>query len=515
MSNKVEPQYHQGWRLAEGGKVYRWRRKVFSNGDIYEGEMNNGKFEGKGTLKSRTSIYRGTFSKGLFHGNGEIRWMENEENQNDKENHYFKGSFEMGKRHGDGEYTDAFGNQFKGKWEKDKFIFGTLEKKNGDKLFGSKWKNSKLNCEDSIITYANGDTYDGPTRGGKFHGRLGRYEYSHGRGYYSGQYANGQKCGFAISHYLDSSKFRGEFLNGCIHGNGSMEYSNGTVYTGDWEEGKFHGSGEIKFSPDHHHLQSYKGEFLKGFMYGKGKVSYKDRGFYDGDFLAMIQPPNNRKSYPNPNNKRNGQGIRVWSTGNSFEGTWEDDKMVEGTYVSIVHCSKYVGSFKNDKKDGFGAEDWRSKDGKPFRDSSLGWKHLGHEVPSYKGQYKEGYFHGKGEFISPDGRSYKGGFQKGKFHGEGTRIYLANHEVGDPSKMNIGKHGSLYRPFKYVGNWRHGIRHGKGTLFYLDGSKKEGLFQNGHLEGDVVESFPCKKDGVDVFSRHVTYCNGKRVEMQR
>ena len=34
---------------------------------------------------------------------------------------------------------------------------------------------------------------------------------------------------------------------------------------------------------------------------------------------------------------------------------------------------------------------------------------------TYKGEWEAGTYHGKGEYISPDGRKSKGQFSKGKF----------------------------------------------------------------------------------------------------
>jgi hypothetical protein len=31
--------------------------------------------------------------------------------------------------------------------------------------------------------------------------------------------------------------------------------------------------------------------------------------------------------FPNPNSKRHGKGLRVWSNGNSYEGEWKEDEM--------------------------------------------------------------------------------------------------------------------------------------------------------------------------------------------
>ena len=45
-------------------------------------------------------------------------------------------------------------------------------------------------------------------------------------------------------------------------------------------------------------------------------------------------------------------------------------------------------------------------------------------MSSYKGEYKDGWYHGKGRFSYPDGVIYEGDFFKGEFHGQGKLIFL-------------------------------------------------------------------------------------------
>ena len=45
-------------------------------------------------------------------------------------------------------------------------------------------------------------------------------------------------------------------------------------------------------------------------------------------------------------------------------------------------------------------------------------------MSSYKGEYKDGWYHGKGRFCYPDGVIYEGDFYKGEFHGQGKLIFL-------------------------------------------------------------------------------------------
>jgi hypothetical protein len=41
----------------------------------------------------------------------------------------------------------------------------------------------------------------------------------------------------------------------------------------------------------------------------------------------------------------------------------------------------------------------------------------------YTGEYKDGWYHGHGKYIYPNGVIYEGEFAKGEFHGKGKLIY--------------------------------------------------------------------------------------------
>ena len=45
------------------------------------------------------------------------------------------------------------------------------------------------------------------------------------------------------------------------------------------------------------------------------------------------------------------------------------------------------------------------------------------EKGHYTGEYKEGWYHGKGTFLFENGVKYVGFFDKGEFHGSGTLHY--------------------------------------------------------------------------------------------
>ena len=90
------------------------------------------------------------------------------------------------------------------------------------------------------------------------------------------------------------------------------------------------------------------------------------------------------------------------------------------------------------------------------------WKGFGdkdtHRV--YKGEWKNGEFHGHGTSTNPDGTKYEGEFKDGEFHGQGTETFPDGR--------------------KYVGEYKNG-KEWNGT-YYDNNGKKEYKLVNGEIE---------------------------------
>jgi hypothetical protein len=479
-----------GWRLGDNGRIHRYREKLYPNGESYQGEFVNGVRDGHGKLVTSggTKIYTGQFVNGLYHGPGTIEWLPCIEHNKPIKGRKFKGVFHRGIREGAGEYHDEIGNIWMGEWKNDFFTGeGILTKSNGEHYEGT-WLKGNLHCEKATIKYINGDSYDGAMVYGKRHGEMGYLSYSKGQGSYVGQFVNGRRHGIGTRHFQDKW-YRGEFQDNEIAGEGNMHYTSDLgpyhQYKGQWLNGVFHGKGELVFKKKHKVATTYTGSFQNGYMHGHGIIHYKNGGLYEGEFVSpsisttsFKHNVSTFKDIPCVGN-RHGYGIRVWPSGNKFEGTWEDDQMVQGLFHDVKACSKYNGLFLNNMKDGHGREVWHSPNGKDFRDPCLGWIHRGSGQCQYEGDYRNGLFHGMGKFVSPDGRSYEGEWKDGKQNGKGNATLLGRHERGNADKMHIGRNGSLYRPFQYTGKWENGVRQGVGEILYLGGTTKKGVFDDG------------------------------------
>jgi len=279
-------------------------------------------------------------------------------------------------------------------------------------------------------------------------------------------------------------------------------YVNGDQYIGEWDSGHQHGRGTLRYS----HGDVYEGSFYHGFIYGYGKMKYADGGSYDGEFKNVKMNEKTGIEQPDPDGKRHGVGIRVWTNGNKYVGEWQSDKMNGKGTLSTLEGAVYSGMFWNGMKHSDATETFGNNIGIRY-ECPMGRRHSGMGFCTYKGGYKCGFFHGRGEFVCIDGRKYEGEWLKGKRHGKGRQFFLREGEIGDPYRLFIGGKGSLYRLKEFVGCWDDDVRQGIGKAVYSNGDILEGPFVNGQPHGNLKYTF-----AVSHKKRWAEYNHGKRVK---
>ena len=160
---------------------------------------------------------------------------------------------------------------------------------------------------------------------------------------YKGGTKNGQPDGKGKAKYKNGNQYSGEWTNGIQEGLGTFTWVNGDSYTGYFKNNFLNGKGVIKYESG----DIYDGYWAYGVFQGKGIYKYKNGDLYDGYWL---------------NNKQNGNGLFTWTNGDTYQGNFKDNyRDGNGTYTSpsgdlfnCPGCRKYIGSWKNGRKEGFG-----------------------------------------------------------------------------------------------------------------------------------------------------------------
>ena len=189
----------------EGNLVYA---RVFigkeDSFDIYEGEMKNSSFYGKGKLiLSNGVIYEGDFIDGEKTGNGKIIF---------EDKTVYEGGVEKGDLSGKGKMIWTNGYEYEGD-----FGFNKL-------------------CGNGILKSPNGEIYEGEFKNNLFNG-YGKYTFKNGNTY-EGQFLYGVKKGKGVYKCLNKFEYDGDWDNDLPCGVGKLSDWNKTgVIKSTWRYG--------------------------------------------------------------------------------------------------------------------------------------------------------------------------------------------------------------------------------------------------------------------------------------
>lgn len=194
--------------LAEGiwnNGDLQYARVFLPNGDIYEGEMKNSTFNGKGKIKYLNGdIYEGDFLDGEKSGNGKIIFEDKTE---------YEGHFERGEFKGKGKMKWANKYEYNGEF-------------NGPRLSGI-----------GVLTSASGDSYEGNFDNSLFNGK-GKYRYENGD-IYEGDFQYGVKKGKGVYNALHKYEYNGDWDNDLPCGVGKLtNWNKKAMLKSTWRYGK-------------------------------------------------------------------------------------------------------------------------------------------------------------------------------------------------------------------------------------------------------------------------------------
>jgi hypothetical protein len=173
-----------------------------------------------------------------------------------------------------------------------------------------------------------------------------------------------------VDPYGDQGEFEGELnADNLPHGTGIMKYTDGRVYAGEWKAGRWHGKGRATFSNG----DVFEGMYYEDQRHGLGIYQWCDGREFKGGFV---------------NDQRSGHGEYTWPDGAKYSGEFQKGlRHGEGTYTVRKRN-------KLPKNPGMTSSHWADSNDLPVH---CFWMTQFSDGSFYKGSWKQGKYHGKGE----------------------------------------------------------------------------------------------------------------------
>lgn len=270
---------------------------------------------------------------------------------------------------------------------------------------------------------------------------------------YEGGYSRGEKSGVGTEYQTDGTKYSGEFKHGLRHGKGVLTRENQCMYDGYWCQGVRQGKGKEVVGNT-----VYEGEFMKGVRHGQGVLSRLDgQLIYSGEWKW---------------GKKNGEGKELFKGGIEYQGSYLDNRC-EGKGKQFQNgVLLYEGEFVNGLREGEGVlydDAGNVKMKGVFRRGKMNGVCMivnQRTSSTYTGNVVDDVPNGKGEEKYKDGSYYVGEFKSGMRHGKGCYYNSADEIV-------------------YNGSWLYGLKHGLGDC-HDEYGLYSGSFVRGKKEGQGV-----------------------------
>lgn len=190
----------------------------------------------------------------------------------------------------------------------------------------------------------------------------------------------------------------------------------------------------------------------------------------------------------NSNGKKEGYGVNIGANGSLYKGYWLNDKIHKyGTFYD-GHGNKYKGALKNGLAEGEGElivnSNVDSDNNNNNNDNNCNC------TIRYKGNFKNDIQDGYGrEENQEDNTVYEGEFKDGVKCGKGKLTYKDGTVYEGEFSDNV-IHGKGIMKFangrEYEGEFKEGAMNGKGVFKWEDGCKYVGEYLNGQKHGHGV-----------------------------
>ncbi|MEM6631728.1 MAG: hypothetical protein AAF694_18780 [Bacteroidota bacterium] len=244
----------------------------------YEGDLKDGKPEGKGKAVFRTGArYEGEWVAGKFEGKG--RWTSASQES-------YEGNWIAGKKQGQGTFTFSDGSRYEGSWE-DNNPQGKGTRYLANKaVYEGNWAKGKLEGQGKWED-GNGNHYQGNWNNGVFHGK-GTYTYTDG-GQYQGSWRAGKRSGEGMFSWKNGKNYSGKWEDDAMHGKGVLRWENGAVFVGNWRKGLLDGAGSFTSRL----RETYEGTFVQDStgiitLFGASDQVIRRGSFQEGLFVTGV-----------------------------------------------------------------------------------------------------------------------------------------------------------------------------------------------------------------------------------
>ncbi|MDR3078864.1 MAG: hypothetical protein LBU15_02390, partial [Rickettsiales bacterium] len=465
--------------VVEGADASGEVRIAYKDGSVYTGEVDGdcrpngvGEWIGPGG-----ELREGTFENGKFKSGTVVMKL--------SKNVTYAGKYENGKFNGKGTLKDGDGKVIKdGKFKEGEFMEGQATVHNPDgTTYEGPIKGGKYEGEGGKLVFPNGDHQAGEFQDDSFCSGTVRITNSDGSLYEGGCY-NKKREGYGKLVYGDGCSVEGDFMNGearsVILEKKSPDGKSTFIHAVYDRSGNMLLRQKLSEKPDCgkdkelklQDLEKPKEPLMKvssdilgaanELADGKTKIAYRDGSIYIGAVDGNGMP--------------NGDGEWTGPGEESRKGIFKDGEFKSGTVkIAFSDSVTYEGGYSDGKFNGKGV--LKDKEGKYLKDGIFkdGKFDVGEVIVedsrgvSYQGHVEGGKYNGKGKVTSPNGDYREGDFTNGEFV---------------KGQVKITSPGGFF----YEGGYSNGKYQGYGKLRYVGGRfSVEGEFLDGKAKEVLVE----------------------------
>ena len=230
--------------------------------------------------------------------------------------------------------------------------------------------------------------------------------------------------------HANGERYVGEFKDGKPNGQGTYTHPNGERYVGEFKDDKYNGQGTVT----HPNGEKTVGEYKDGKRNGQGTFTSASGNRYVGEFKDDLANGEGTFTFANGNryvgefkdDKSHGRGTLFASNGSVIsQGVWADDKFVRSAPVQQASVANQAVVLVPVQPN-------NSQSNLPLCTGAYGvlntsWSgcfgtHEVSNVGKYSCDRKDGFCDGVGTLVFTDGRKYVGEFKGGMRTGKGVLI---------------------------------------------------------------------------------------------